>query len=87
MAQLGNVITAISTVKGGISWESGIYYPLYFASLYGRGESLKLKIDCPKYSTDIDDDVKYIEASGVINNENNELSFFIINRSEKDNII
>tara|TARA_X000000950_G_scaffold139074_1_gene172574 strand:+ start:1522 stop:3042 length:1521 start_codon:yes stop_codon:yes gene_type:complete len=86
MAQLVNVIPAISTIKGGISWAQGIYYPLYFASLYGRGESLQLKIDCPKYSTDIADDVKYIDASGVINNENNELSFFIINRSEKDNI-
>ena len=86
MAQLVNVIPAISTVKGGISWVQGIYYPLYFASLYGRGESLQLKIDCPKYSTDIADDVKYIDASGVINNENKELSFFIINRSEKDNI-
>ena len=67
MAQLVNVIPAISTVKGGISWVQGIYYPLYFASLYGRGESLQLKIDCPKYSTDIADDVKYIDASGVIN--------------------
>ena len=86
MAQLVNVIPAISTIKGGISWAQGIYYPLYFASLYGRGESLQLKIDCPKYSTDIADDVKYIDASGVINNENKELSFFIINRSEKDNI-
>ena len=85
MAQLVNVIPAISTVKQGISWPQSIYYPLYFASLYGRGESLKLKIDSPKYSSDNADDVDFIDASAVINNEEKTLSFFIINRSEKEN--
>ena len=85
MAQLVNVIPAISTVKNGISWRQSVYYPLYFASLYGRGESLKLKIDSPKYSSDNADDVDFIDASAVINNEEKTLSFFIINRSEKEN--
>ena len=44
MAQLVNVIPAISTVKNSISWRQSVYYPLYFASLYGRGESLNLKL-------------------------------------------
>ena len=47
--------------------------------------SLKLKIDSPKYSSDNADDVNYIDASAVINNEEKTLSFFIINRSEKEN--
>ena len=85
MAQLVNVIPAISTVKQGISWPQSIYYPLYFASLYGRGDSLQLKVDCPKYSSEIADDVKYIDASAVLNKEKNEVSFFIVNRSENDN--
>ena len=86
MAQLVNVIPAISTVKKGKSWRQSIYYPLYFASLYGRGESLQLKIDSPKYSSDIADDVKYIDASAVIDEEKKALSFFIVNRSEEENV-
>ena len=58
---------------------------MYFASLYGRGDSLQLKVDCPKYSSEIADDVKYIDASAVLNKEKNEVSFFIVNRSENDN--
>ena len=86
MAQLVNVIPAISTVKNGISWRQSVYYPLYFASLYGRGETLQLKIDSPKYSSDIADDADYIDASAVINNKEKNLSFFIVNRSEKENV-
>ena len=62
-----------------------IHLLLYFASLYGRGDSLQLKVDCPKYSSEIADDVKYIDASAVLNKEKNEVSFFIVNRSENDN--
>ena len=83
-AQLVNVIPAISTVKNGISWRQSVYYPLYFASLYGRGESLQLKIKSPKYSSDIFDDVTYIDASAVTNKEEKTLSFFLINRSEEE---
>tara|TARA_B100000965_G_scaffold351032_1_gene325313 strand:- start:64 stop:1611 length:1548 start_codon:yes stop_codon:yes gene_type:complete len=86
MAQLVNVIPAISTVKNGISWRQSVYYPLYFASLYGRGDSLQLKIVSPKYSCDIADDADYIDASAVINIEEKKLSFFIVNRSEKENV-
>ena len=53
--------------------------------MYGRGDSLKLKVDCPKYSSEIADDIKYIDASAVLNKEKNEVSFFIVNRSENDN--
>ena len=81
---LVNVIPAISTVKNGISWRQSVYYPLYFASLYGRGESLQLKIKSPKYSSDMFDDVNYIDASAVINKEEKTLSFFLINRSEEE---
>jgi len=86
MAQLVNVIPAISTVKKGISWRQSIYYPLYFASLYGRGVSLKLQIEVPKYSTDIADNVSFLDASAVLNEEANTVSFFLINRSETDKI-
>ena len=63
-----------------------IKVPLYFASLYGRGKSLQLKIDSPKYSSDIADDVTYIDASAVISEEEKSLSFFIVNRSEEENV-
>ena len=83
MAQLVNVIPAISTVKQGISWPQSIYYPLYFASLYGRG-LFTTQSRLPKYSSEIADDVKYIDASAVLNKEKSEVSF-IVNRSENDN--
>ncbi len=86
MAQLVNVIPAISTVKNGISWRQSIYYPLYFASIYGRGVSLKLKVDVPEYSSDIADNIPYLDASAVLNQEENTVSFFLINRSETDKI-
>ena len=47
---------------------------------------MQLKIDSPKYSTDNADDVDYIDASAVINAEEKTLSFFIINRSENENV-
>jgi alpha-N-arabinofuranosidase len=86
MAQLVNVIPAISTVKNGISWRQSIYYPLYFASIYGRGVSLKLKVDVAEYSSDIADNIPYLDASAVLNEEENTVSFFLVNRSENESI-
>ena len=86
MAQLVNVIGAISTVTGGISWKQSIYYPLYFASKYGRGEAMNIIIDSPKYSCKIADDVNHIDASCVLNASKKELIFFIINKNLKESI-
>ena len=41
IAQLVNVIAPIMTENGGPAWKQTTYYPLYYASLYGRGEALE----------------------------------------------
>ena len=49
IAQLVNVIAPIMTENGGPAWKQTIYYPLHFASLYGRGDALAVSVDGPTY--------------------------------------
>ena len=41
IAQLVNVIAPIMTEPDGAAWRQTIYYPYYFASIYGRGTALQ----------------------------------------------
>ena len=50
------------TEAGGPAWRQTIYYPLYFASLYGRGDALNVVVDVPTYDAKIADDVPYLDA-------------------------
>ena len=47
IAQLVNVIAPIMTETGGPAWKQTTYYPLHYASLYGRGEALNVTVDVP----------------------------------------
>ncbi len=49
IAQLVNVIAPIMTEPGGPAWRQTIFYPYYFASVYGRGEALRLSVKSPGY--------------------------------------
>ena len=49
IAQLVNVIAPIMTENGGPAWKQTTYYPLRYASLYGRGEALNVTVDGPTY--------------------------------------
>jgi alpha-L-arabinofuranosidase len=49
IAQLVNVIAPIMTETGGPAWKQTIYYPLLYASLYGRGEALNVAVDVATY--------------------------------------
>ena len=79
MAQLVNVIAPIMTENGGKAWAQTIFYPYYYASLYGRGTTLRTVIDCPTYETDLFGQVPYLEAS-VIDGEQGRV-VFAVNRS------
>ena len=57
IAQLVNVIAPIMTEPGGAAWKQTIYYPYYFASIFGRGTALNLGVDCPGYDADVADNV------------------------------
>jgi alpha-L-arabinofuranosidase len=80
IAQLVNVIAPIMTEPKGAAWRQSIYYPYYFASIYGRGAALNLAVTCPGYDADIADNVPYIDASGVHDEEAGTLTFFAVNR-------
>ena len=88
IAQLVNVIAPIMTDPKGAAWRQTIYYPYYFASIYGRGTALQLSVDCPGYDAEVADNVPYVDISGVHDEENGTLTFFAVNRhgSEKADV-
>jgi alpha-L-arabinofuranosidase len=86
IAQLVNVIAPIMTEPGGDAWRQTIFYPYYFASIYGRGTALQLAVSCPGYDADIADNVPYVDASGVHNEEDGTATFFVVNRHGSETI-
>jgi alpha-L-arabinofuranosidase len=80
IAQLVNVIAPIMTDPKGQAWRQTIYYPYYFASVYGRGTALQLAINTPGYDAEHGDNIGYVDVSGVHNQEDGTISFFAVNR-------
>jgi len=84
LAQLVNVIAPIMTSPNGAAWRQTIFYPYMFASRYGRGKALDLKVAGPTYKSDVAGDVSCLDVSAVHDEEGGAVSFFIVNRSDKD---
>jgi alpha-N-arabinofuranosidase len=84
IAQLVNVIAPIMTVTGGPAWKQTIYYPYYYASLYGRGEALNVAVDVPTYDAKVADDVPYLDVAAVKNSDGKTITFFLVNRHPKE---
>lgn len=80
LAQLVNVIAPIMTVPGGPAWRQTIFYPYYFASVYGRGTALKLHVESPSYPVEGIGDVPYLDVSAVHDAGKKTVTFFIVNR-------
>lgn len=81
LAQLVNVIAPIMTVNGGGAWRQTIYYPFQHASLFGRGTALNLNVRSPHYIDAEFGEVPMLEAVGVFNPQNDEITLFAVNRS------
>ncbi|MDD3058868.1 MAG: alpha-L-arabinofuranosidase C-terminal domain-containing protein, partial [Sphaerochaeta sp.] len=81
LAQLVNVIAPILTEDGGPSWVQTIYWPFYYASNYGRGEVLDIRVDVPAYENHRYGKVPYADAVLVYHEEERELDLFVVNRS------
>ncbi len=81
LAQLVNVIAPIMTEEGGPSWAQTIYWPFYYASKYGRGEVLDIRLDVPTYKNHHYGEVPYADAVLVYHAEEQELDLFVVNRS------
>jgi alpha-N-arabinofuranosidase len=86
IAQLVNVIAPIMTEKGGPAWAQTIYYPYYFASIFGRGTALNLLVNSPGYDSTHADNTPYVDVSGVHNEEDGTLAFFLVNRHASETI-
>ena len=84
LAQLVNVIAPIMTSPNGAAWRQTIYYPFLFASRFGRGKALDLKVAGPTYKSDVAGEVSCLDVSAVHDEEGGAVSFFIVNRSDKD---
>lgn len=80
IAQLVNVIAPIMTDPMGAAWRQTIYYPYYFASIFGRGTALNMAVHCPGYDADVADNVPYLDISGVHDEEGGTITFFAVNR-------
>ncbi len=79
IAQLINVIAPIMTEAGGPAWKQTIYYPFYFASLYGRGEALSASVDVATYDADAADDVPYLDVAAIRSDDGKTITFFMVN--------
>ncbi len=86
IAQLVNVIAPIMTETGGPAWKQTIYYPYYYASLYGRGDALAVAVDCPTYDCAVADDVPYLDVAAVRSKDGKMVTFFIVNRSTDEDM-
>ncbi|MBO5439597.1 MAG: alpha-N-arabinofuranosidase [Clostridia bacterium] len=81
LAQLVNVIAPIMTEDNGDAWVQTIFYPFMYASLYGRGTTLKATVESEKYTSSEGWQVPYLITSVVDNKERGELVIFAENRS------
>ncbi len=83
LAQLVNVIAPIMTRNGGGAWAQTIFYPFFHASKYGRGTALNALTDSPVYSCKDYENVPYIDAAAVTDDEG-DVTVFAVNRDMEE---
>ena len=81
IAQLVNVIAPIMTEKGGGVCRQTTFYPFRDVAAFGKGESLNVFCDSPKYDSKNYCDVPYVETAVVRNEENGDITIFAVNRN------
>jgi alpha-N-arabinofuranosidase len=81
-----NAIAPIATETGGKAWRQTIFYPYLHALRYGCGKALKPILDCEKYDSRNHQDVPYIAAAALWNEEKEEVVLFVVNRSLSDTV-
>ncbi|MBE6720115.1 MAG: alpha-N-arabinofuranosidase [Ruminococcaceae bacterium] len=84
LAQLVNVIAPIFTKTGGGVFRQTIYYPFEHLSNFGRGVALNPIITCDKYDCKEYTDVPYVESVATLDEENETLTVFVVNKSLDD---
>jgi alpha-N-arabinofuranosidase len=87
LAQLVNVLAPIMTDPKEGAWRQTIFYPFLHASSFGRGTALKVGVTCPKFDCKARTDVDTLDSVAVYNEEKNETTLFILNRSVESDIV
>jgi alpha-N-arabinofuranosidase len=83
LAQLVNVIAPIMTVPGGPAWRQTIYYPFFFASRFGRGQALDLRVDSPSYAAGEIGEASCLDVAAVHDAASGGVTLFVVNRSSE----
>jgi alpha-N-arabinofuranosidase len=83
LAQLVNVIPAISTLDGGPAWRQTTFFPLLHAARHGRGTVLRVEPDAPTYEVPDEGAVPVLEATAVHDAESGQLTVFAVNRAPR----
>jgi alpha-N-arabinofuranosidase len=81
LAQLVNVIPAISTLDGGPAWRQTTFFPFLHAARHGRGTVLRVEPDAPTYEVPDEGAVPVLEATAVHDAEAGQVTVFAVNRS------
>lgn len=87
LAQLVNVIAPIMTENGGRVFEQTIFYPFMHMSAYGRGTVLLSQVNCPKHDTKEFTDVPDIDSVAVLNDAEDEITVFAVNRDMQEDYL
>jgi alpha-N-arabinofuranosidase len=85
LSQLVNVVAPIMTTKEGV-YKQSIDHPYLHASKYGRGTALDCVIESPVYETKDFGAVSMLDSIAVLNQENETLTIFAVNRDSNDDI-
>jgi alpha-N-arabinofuranosidase len=72
------------TETGGSAWRQTIYWPYYYASHYGRGEVLDIRLNVPSYENTRQGRVPFADCVAVYHRETQELDIFVINRNQEE---
>ena len=64
----------------GRAFRHTIFYPYLLASRHGRGESLAVAVDAPRYDAKAADDVPYVDVAAVLDRAGKTISLFIITK-------
>jgi alpha-N-arabinofuranosidase len=80
LAQLVNVIPAISTLDGGPAWRQTTFFPFLHAARHGRGTVLRVEPDAPTYEVPDEGAVAVLEATAVHDPEAGRVTVFAVNR-------
>jgi alpha-N-arabinofuranosidase len=81
LAQLVNVIAPIMSEPEGGAWRQTIFYPFLHATSYGRGTACHVEVASPKFDCQARTDVACLDSVAVYNEEKQETTLFILNRS------